>query len=298
MIVLGNDKFAEGVAKNMDADFSKLVTKKFPDGEYYLRIMEPKRLKGNKVIFVSRGRTPGLSQDRLLTKSLLVLHRLAEVGAKKIGLFLPYMPYSRQDKEFLPGEVVSVKIFRKIIGDKCNLVVSVTNHDKREEGWIDKKFYNIDGTESAIEFLKTKKLNNPVAAAPDMTSKGNVERIAKEIGAKTLALKKERDRKTGEIKASGDMPDLKGSDLVIFDDIASSGGTLLKAIQKAKKAGARKIICVVIHALSVHNEKIGKNSIDMIKEACDEYYSSDTIENPVEGFSIVGQVAGFLKKNF
>ncbi|MCK4532063.1 MAG: ribose-phosphate pyrophosphokinase-like domain-containing protein, partial [Candidatus Aenigmarchaeota archaeon] len=138
MIVLGNDEFAEGVAKKMNADFAKLETKKFPDGEYYLRILEPSKLKGQKVIFVSRGRTPGLSQDRLLTKSLLVLFRLAEVGAKKIGLFLPYMPYSRQDKEFLPGEVVSVNIFRKILEDKCDLIVSVTNHDKREEGWIDK----------------------------------------------------------------------------------------------------------------------------------------------------------------
>ncbi len=298
MIVLGNDEFAKGVAKEMNADFAKLETKKFPDGEYYLRILEPGRLKGKKVIFVSRGRTPGLSQDRLLTKSLLVLFRLAEVGAKKIGLFLPYMPYSRQDKEFLPGEVVSVNIFRKILEDKCDLIVSVTNHDKREEGWVDRKFYNVDGTGSVIEFLKTRKFSNPVVAAPDMTSKGNVEEIARAIGGSVLALKKERDRKTGEVKASGDMPDLKGKNLIIFDDIASSGGTLLKAIRKGKEAGAKRIICVVIHALSVHNEIAGKNSIDMIKEECDEYYASDTIENPVEGFSIVGQAAEFFKKNF
>lgn len=298
MIVLGNDEFAEGVAKKMNADFAKLETKKFSDGEYYLRILEPSKLKGQKVIFVSRGRTPGLSQDRLLTKSLLVLFRLAEVGAKKIGLFLPYMPYSRQDKEFLPGEVVSVNIFRKILEDKCDLIVSVTNHDKREEGWIDKKFYNIDGTGAAIEFLKTKKFKNPVVAAPDMTSKGSVERIAEAIGGEVLALKKERDRKTGGIKTSGEMPGLTGKEIIFFDDIASSGGTLMRGIEKAKKANADKIICVVVHALDVHNEIAGKNSVDMIKEACDEYYASDTIENPVQGFSIVDQVAEFFRENF
>ena len=72
----------------------------------------------------------------------------------------------------------------------------------------------------------------------------------------------------------------------------------MRAIEKAKKANADKIICVVVHALDVHNEIAGKNSVDMIKEACDEYYGSDTIENPVEGFSIVPQVAEFLKENF
>ena len=298
MIVLGNDKFAEDVAKQMDADFVKLDTKKFRDGEYYLRIMEPDKLNGKKVIFVSRGRTPGLSQDRLLTKSLLVLFRLSEVGAKKIGLFLPYMPYSRQDKEFLSGEVVSVKIFRKILEDKSDLIVSVTNHDKREEGWIDDKFYNIDGARAVIDFLKTKKFDSPVFAAPDMTSKDNVEKIANEIGGEILVLKKVRDHNTGKIKTTGEMPDLTGKELVIFDDIASSGGTLMKAIQKGKEANAKKIMCIVIHALSVHNEIANKNSIDMIKEACDEYYSSDTIENPVEGFSIVPHVAKFFKENF
>lgn len=298
MIVLGNDEFARGVAKKMGADFARLETKKFPDGEYYLRIHEPEKLKGEKVIFVSRGRTPGLSQDRLLTKSLLVLHRLAEVGAKKIGLFLPYMPYSRQDKEFLPGEVVSVKIFRKILEDKCDLIVSVTNHDKREEGWIDKKFYNVDGTGSAINFLKKMSLKNPVIAAPDMTSKGNVERIAKSLGGEILAVKKERDRKTGEIRSSAVMQDLSGKELVIFDDISSTGGTLLRAIELGRNAKAKKIVCVVIHALSVYKKGLGKNSVEAIKESCDEYYASDTIENPVEGFSIVDEVADFFRKNF
>lgn len=298
MIVLGNDKFSEKVAKKMNAGHVRLETKRFPDGEYYMRITEPERLKNEKVIFVSRGRTPDLSQDRLITKSLLVLFKLKEIGAKKIGLFLPFMPYSRQDKEFTPGEVVSVKIFRRVLEDNCDLIVSVTNHDKREEGWIDKKFYNVDGTKSVIEFLKTRKFENPIVAAPDMTSKGNVVKIAEEIGGSVLTVKKERDLKTGEIKISGEIPDLKGSELIIFDDIASTGNTMLEAIRLGKKANASKIICIVIHALSVFNAKHGRNSMEMIKEESDEYYASDTIENPVVGFSIIGQAAEFLKKNF
>jgi len=298
MIVLGNDKFSQRVAKKMNAGHVKLETKRFPDGEYYMRITEPEKLRNEKVIFVSRGRTPELSQDRLITKSLLVLKKLDEIGAKKIGLFLPYMPYSRQDKEFTPGEVVSVKIFRRVLEDNCDLIVSITNHDKREEGWIDKKFYNVDGTKSAIEFLKTRGFKKPMVAAPDMTSKGNVEKIAKAINGNVFAVKKERDHKTGEIKISGEIPDLSGRELIIFDDIASSGGTMLEAIHLGKRANASKIICVVVHALSVFNSRYGRNSIEMIKEECDEYYASDTIENPIQGYSVIDQVAEFLKNNF
>lgn len=298
MIILGNDGFSGSIAKKMGAAHVKLETKRFPDGEYYMRITEPEKLRHEKVVFVSRGRTPDMSQDRLITKSLLVLLKLKEIGAKKIGLFLPYMPYSRQDKEFMAGEIVSVKIFRKVLEDNCDLIVSVTNHDKREEGWVDDKFYVVDGTASAIGFLKKKGLNNPMVAAPDMTSKGNVTKIADAIGGSVFAVKKERDRKTGEIKTSGELPDLNGRDLVIFDDIASSGNTLMEAIKIGRKANAGKVICVVIHALSVHNYKINRNSVEAIKEACDEYYGSDTIENPVEGYSVIEQVAEFLKKSF
>ncbi len=298
MIVLGNDDFARKVAQKIGAAFVQLETKRFPDGEYYMRILEPEKLKNQKVVFVSRGRTPEFSQDRLVTKSLLILHKLGNIGVKKVGLFLPYMPYSRQDKEFLPGEVVSVKIFRNILEEKCDLIVSVTNHDKREEGWVDKKFYNIDGTQSAIAFLKTRNFKNPVVAAPDMASKGNVEKIAKAIGGRMLAVKKERNRRTGEIKASGEIPDLSGKELIIFDDIVSSGSTMLKAIDLARNANAERIICVVIHALDVVNKNLNKSSVAAIKEACDEYYASDTIENPVEAFSVVDQIAAFFKKNF
>jgi ribose-phosphate pyrophosphokinase len=298
MIVLGNDKFSEKVAKKMGAEHVRLETKKFPDGEYYMRVTEQEKLEGEKVIFVSRGRTPDLSQDRLLSKSLLVLYKLEEIGAKKVGLFLPFMPYSRQDKEFVPGEIVSVRIFRQVLETKCDLIVSVTNHDKREEGWVDEKFYNIDGTASAIEFLMAKKFENPVVAAPDMTSKGNVARIAEAIGGDVLAVKKERDRKTGEIRMSGELPDLSGKTLIIFDDIVSTGNTMLEAIRLGKKANASKIVCIVIHALSVFNAKHGRNSMEMIKEESDEYYASDTVENPVQAYSVVDQVTAFLKKNF
>ncbi len=298
MIVLGNDKFSQRVARKMGSEHVRLETKRFPDGEYYMKITQPERLKGEKVIFVSRGRTPDLSQDRLLSKSLLVLYKLQEIGAKKVGLFLPFMPYSRQDKEFIPGEIVSVKIFRQVLENKCDLIVSVTNHDKREEGWVDSKFYNVDGTASAIAFLKSKGFANPVVAAPDMTSKGNVARIAEAIGGSVLAVRKERDRKTGEIRMAGELPDLSGKDLIIFDDIASTGNTMLEAIRLGRKAKASRIVCIVIHALSVFNAKHGKNSMEMIKEESDEYYSSDTIENPVQAYSVIDQVDEFLKKNF
>ncbi|NIO22754.1 MAG: ribose-phosphate diphosphokinase [Candidatus Aenigmarchaeota archaeon] len=298
MIVLGREGFSERLAKELRAEFARIETKVFPDGESYFRISEPEKIRGKKAILVVRGRTPNLDQNRMLTESFLLLDKLKALKAKKTCLLLPYIPYSRQDREFLKGETVSVKTVRNLLKEKCDLLVNVTSHDFRKEGWIDKKTYNIDATESVTEFLKSKKFENPVVMAPDMSVSENVEELAKSLGGNSIGFEKERDLKTGKIRTFGKIPNLRGRELIIYDDVASFGETLYKAVLMGKKAKASKIICILIHVLSVYNKKFEKNSIDLIKDESDEYYSSDTIESPITKFSIIKQVSEFLKENF
>jgi ribose-phosphate pyrophosphokinase len=298
MIVLGRDGFSERLAKEMKVGHVKIETRVFPDGESHFRISEPEKLKGEKTVLVVRGRTPGMNQDKMFTEALFILDKIKELGAKKTCLLMPYIPYARQDKEFTPGEVVSLKSVRKALADKCDLMINVTSHDFRKEGWINKRVYNIDATFSAAEFIKSLNFRKPIVIAPDMTTKGNVEILAKAINGETLAVYKKRDYITGEIESSAVIPDLSGRELIIFDDITSSGGTMFKAVQMGKKANAKKIICIAIHALSVYNGQFRKDSIDLIRDESDEYYSSDTIDTPVTKFSVIKQTADFIRKNF
>lgn len=298
MIVLGRDRFSEGLAKEMKAGHVRIESKVFPDGESNFKISDPEQLKGAKVILVVRGRTPGMNQDKMFTEALFVLDTIKELGAKKTCLVMPYIPYARQDKEFTPGEVVSLKSVRAALSSKCDLMVNVTSHDFRQEGWIDKRVYNIDATSSAADFLRGMGFKKPIVIAPDMTTKGNVEILAKAIKGETLAVYKKRDYITGEIQSSAVIPDLTGKELIIFDDITSSGGTMYKAVQMGRKANAKKIICIAVHAISVYNGQFRKDSIDLIRDESDEYYASDTIETPVTKFSVIKQAADFLKKNF
>ncbi len=298
MIVLGRDGFSEKLAKKMHAKFVRIESKIFPDGESYFRISEPERVKGEKVILVVRGESSKLDQNRMLTESLLILDKLKELRAKKTCLLLPYIPYARQDKEFLKGETISIKTFRSILKEKCDLLVNVTSHDFRKEGWIDRKTYVMDATDSIAEFLKSKKFKDPVFVAPDMGVNESVEKLAKSLGGNSIGFKKERDRKTGKIRTSGKIPNLRGKELVIYDDMVSTGGTIHNALKLAKKTGAGKIICVTIHMISVLNKKHGKNSIDLIRDECDEFLATDTIESEVSRISVIPDLAKTLLKIF
>jgi ribose-phosphate pyrophosphokinase len=298
MIVLGKDEFSEKLAEELRSKFVKLDYKLFPDKESYLRITEPNIMKGEDVVFVCRGKTPGFSSDKLLTESLIMTEKLKELGVKRICLVLPYMPYARQDKEFLKGEAVSLRSLRNLLKERTDMIINVAAHDHREEGWIEDKIYNIDPTDSVYEFFKDKKFKDLVVIAPDMTADKNVEKLAELLDARFVAVNKERDKVTGETRTEDVDFDFGGKEVMIYDDIISTGGTILGAIHSVKMHTPRKIVVVAIHTIISLNEKFKGTSLDLIKETGAELYSSDTIDSPVSKISIVPQLAKTIGEKF
>jgi ribose-phosphate pyrophosphokinase len=298
MIVVGCDRFSEMLAAELRWNFVRLEYKLFPDGESYFRLTEQNKLKGQNVVAVIRGETPGFNPDKLVTEALFVLERISQLKPKKVCCLLPYQPYARQDKEFLPGEPVTAMIVRKMLTEKCDLLINVAAHDFRKEGWIGMKMYNVDGIESVISFLKTQVFSDPVVMAPDMAENENAKRIADAIGAHVVAVEKERDKLTNDTTSKELDYDFGGKDVIIYDDISSSGGTVIKAMKRINKDGPRSATVVLIHAISCHNPRTGKETIGMIKETGAKLYSSDAIQTPVTSFSVVPEIASRLKRVF
>lgn len=296
MIVLGKDRFSEDLARQLKAKFMKIESKIFPDGESYARIPEPEKIRDGKVILAGRLNTPGHDQDKLLMETFLILDKIRDLNPGKTCCLLPYQPYARQDRVFLEGETNSVKTVRGMITENCDLLVNVSAHDFRREGWISEKAYNIDATDSAIEFLKGMKPEKPVVIAPDMTESEHAGKIAASIGGEHISIRKERDKSTGKL-SFGDLPlSMKGRQVIIYDDIISSGGTMINAINAAKKAGASRIVPVAIHGLSCARDN--RYSLDIVYFAGQCLYLSDTIQAPYTRFSVTDLAADRISKIF
>ncbi|MBN2043031.1 MAG: ribose-phosphate diphosphokinase [Candidatus Aenigmarchaeota archaeon] len=298
MIVAGRDRFSEMLANELNAKYVEIGHRVFPDGESYFRLKEQNIIKGQPVILVVRAKTPGTNLDGLVTESVILLDYIRSLGPSKLCLLLPYQPYSRQDQQFLRGEPVSSKIIRKTLSKKCDLLVNVASHDFRKEGWISRNMYNVSGLESAITLLKMEEHKNAVVIAPDMTENGNVQKIAKVIGAGTISIMKERDKVTGDIESEEIDYDFGGKDVIIYDDVTSSGATLLKTIHRVKTDAPRRITVIVIHAIACYNPKEKMDSIEMIRETRAKFHSSDTIETPVTSFSVIPETAKRLREIF
>jgi ribose-phosphate pyrophosphokinase len=124
--------------------------------------------------------------------------------------------------------------------------------------------------------------------------KGSVQRskdFAKYLGENILVefFEKQRDVKTGQITMSGSK-DLKGKNVIISDDIISTGGTMATAIKLAKESGANKIFVVATHALLLQQAKFR-----ILNAGADEIIGTDSIDNEVAKVSLAKAIADYLK---
>ncbi|WP_291999767.1 ribose-phosphate diphosphokinase [Caldivirga sp.] len=232
------------VASRINAEAKEITHKVFPDGEQYVRVEA--NVEGSDVLYVTRLYP---NQDQGLIRVMLLLDAVKGLGASRVGLFIPYMPYARQDRRFLEGEPVSINVMLNVfknLGVEYLYVVDIHKPQSLEgyQGFINLKPFKL----YAREF---KNLSNPVVVSPDSGSLWRAEELARELGVEYDYLEKHRDRYSGEVSFTLRSINVKGKDVVIIDDIISTGGTIVGAAGMLRSMGATSINVVATHCIMI-----------------------------------------------
>jgi ribose-phosphate pyrophosphokinase len=290
MLVIGpRDGFSEKLAENLKADFIELNRRIFPDNEVCPRILLEKDIAGKHVVLVNRMQRP-VDPNRYLVEFLLTIKNLRTLGIEKIDVVIPYFVYARQDKIFRKGEPLSAEYVLKLLKDAgASRFFSVSIHFNQEEGGFDAPLpaFNISGIASVANYLKLLNLDNPVIIGPDKKSGLFAREISGILGCESSYLEKKRDLDTGKAETETKL-DATGRDVVIVDDIASSGGTLVNAIENL--SNPNKIICAVVHPVLTGEclEKVSAKS---------DFIACNTIESPISKISVTGRIANFIGRS-
>ncbi|MFX0133001.1 MAG: ribose-phosphate diphosphokinase [Candidatus Hodarchaeota archaeon] len=283
------------IAKELGIEVINTENKTFPDGENYLRInIEDETIFTDKEVIIvqSTGPSAGGNQNNRLMELFMIIDSVKRMGAAKIIVVIPYLAYARQDKIFRPGESQFANvIFRMINSLGINELYTVDLHAPEVLDECSCKAINIDSMKLLADYIKSLGAKDIVVVSPD---KGAIERskaFARHFGENipVEVIEKERDFKTGEIKMSGSL-DLKDKDVVVSDDIISTGGTMATAIKLAKASGARKVFAVATHALLLQQAKY-----KIIKAGADEIIGTDSIDNEASRVSLAKIIADYLK---
>ena len=102
-------------------------------------------------------------------------------------------------------------------------------------------------------FFKKKKLKNPLIVSPDSGGEQRANQFANLMNIESIALKKHRNRKTGKINILTSKVNVKDRDVILVDDMISTGGSIIKSTQFLKKQKCKRVFVACTHALLVNN---------------------------------------------
>lgn len=282
------------VAKLLNIDVITTETKRFPDGENYLRlnIDDESNIEGNDIIVIqTTGASVKENQNARIIELIMIITAVKRMNTKSVTVVVPYLAYARQDKIFRPGESMFANSLVKLIdslGIDKFYTVDVHAPDTLNEFSIPAK--NLDPMPVLANYVKSLGLKNPVVIAPDKGAVHRSEQFAAHLGEdiKVQCFSKERDVRTGEIEMFADV-DLSGNDVIISDDIIATGGTMANAIKISKKCGANRILAVGTHALLLENA-----TSRILSAGADEIIGTDSIDTPVSRVSLAQLIANEL----
>ena len=249
MVIGGNSSqgLARRIAKKLKAGYVNTSTRTFPDGESKITI---KKIPKKKIIVVVQSTFPPVDSNLL---HLLSIISQARKYSSKIYAVIPYLGYARQDREFLDGEVVTVSVIGKMlksVGTKKVIVVDI--HSKLALKQLGISSENVSVVSNLANYIKKLKLKDPLVVSPDQGGKERADEFADALKIDFIALKKHRDRKTGKINIITTKASVKDRDLVLVDDMISTGGSIIKATQFLKKQKCRRIYVACTHGLFVN----------------------------------------------
>jgi ribose-phosphate pyrophosphokinase len=236
---------AEDLAPALGADLLTLDWHHFPDGESLISL--PGDLDGADVAFLATLRDP----DRLALPLRFAAATAREMGARRVGLIAPYLGYMRQDRRFERGQAVSAPLFAQFLGESFDWLVSVDPHLHRIARLQDVFPMPAIRAVSAPLLATWISTNLPdaVLLGPDSESQQWVAEVARLAGRPYEVLRKVR---SGDRSVDVSVPEsaaLREGTPVILDDIASSGVTMARAVERLLAAGTAAPVCLVIHAV-------------------------------------------------
>lgn len=286
-MLLGFADYRDGamrLADQLKMPFAEITEHRFPDGE--TRVTLPGALPERVVIC----RTLNDPNAKLVTL-MLAAKTARSLGASHISLVAPYLCYMRQDTAFHPGEAVSQLIVGEWLAQCFDEVITVDPHLHRVHQLTDAVPASRAVTLSAAtlmgEFLRNQ-TRQPILLGPDEESAQWVSVAAKAAGCQFGVCKKTRhaDRDTSVV-----LPeiDLYGQQVVLIDDIASSGGTLMSAARACLANGAAQVDALVVHAL------FDDAVTAQLKDAgIANVWSTDSVVHPTNAISLAPLIADGL----
>ena len=249
------------------------VVGQFSDGEVKVQINE--NIRG-KDVFIVNSTAPPINRN--IMEMLILIDAARRASAARVTAVLPYFGYARQDRKDRPRAPITAKLVSNMITIAgADRVLALDLHVEQIQGFFDIPVDHLSGDVEFVRHLKEDPVKNLVVVSPDTGSVRRARAVANRLNA-PLAIVDKRRPKENESEVMNIIGDVAGMNAILFDDMIDTAGTLVKAAEAIKNAGATSVRACAAHPVfsgeaierinkSVLEEVIVSDSIRLKKEA-------------------------------
>lgn len=290
MIVIpgpASQELGQKIAELLKTKVVPVEFKRFPDGESYIRF--DGKIETEDVIIVQTTSPP---QNENLLQLFLMADNAKDMKARTITAVVPYLAYPRQDKRFRSGEAFSIKTIVTLL-EACGVhrIITVNVHNPKVLRAFKIRFDDLSAISLLAEYFKDQGFDGAFSLSLGKKARAVAAEANNVLNGGHGYIETRRDLLTGKVTVERKTLPVKGKDVIIFDDIISSGGTMIKAIEWVREQGAKSVYAACVHPLLVGDAKD-----KIMKSGADGIVGTNCVPSTVSLVSVAPLIAKALAK--
>ena len=266
-----NRPLSDKVCQFLNLDPGKVEISRFPDGEIDMKVMEDVR---GADVYVLQPTCAPVNEN--LMELLILIDCLRRASAERITAVVPYYGYARQDRKAEGRVPISAKLVANLItAAGATRALSVDLHAPQIQGFFDIPMDHLYAAPVLLDYFKRLSLKDVTVVSPDVGGIKMARAYAKRLNADLAIVDKRRSGPT-ETEVMHVIGEVGGRNVILVDDMISTGTSITEAARACRKNGAKDIFICATHAVLA-----GKAVEKLAKAPIKEVVVTDTI--PLDG---------------
>lgn len=267
-----NRPLASAICDYLGVELGDATVDQFADGETFVKINE--NIRGSDIFIVQ----PTFAPANNLMELLVMIDAVRRASARRVTAVIPYFGFQRQDRKDQPRVPITAKLVANLITTAgADRVMTMDLHSAQIQGFFDIPFDHLYAAPVLVDYFLRLRIPNTVVVAPDIGSVKMARAYAKRLSA-SLAIVDKRRPRPDAVEMMNVIGEVEGMNVVIFDDIISTGSTLVEAARALREAGAREI-----YAAATHGVLCGDAQERILESDVKELVITDTIPHDPAG---------------
>jgi len=274
-----NPELSKKICDHLGICLGEVQIRRFSNENIFVQIGENVR---EKDVFVVQTSAPPVNEA--IMELLIMIDALRSASASRITAVVPYYPYARSDKKDQPRVSITARLIADLLRTAgADRVLTMTLHSPQIHGFFSIPVDHLVTVTPICDYFSKWDLANFVAVAPDAGSAKRAGAYAERLKLPLAICDKRRIGNTGETEVVRVVGEVRGHEVIVFDDEVDTGGSLLETADAVLRVGAKAVFASCAHAV------LSGNAAQRIAESpVGELVTTDTV--PIRGEKMIDKI--------